>query len=50
MPKYVPRLKGIMRRECIMPSNLGGVNFHNSMPAMNYFDSNRTNTVIVNLS
>jgi hypothetical protein len=26
------------------------VNLHNSMPAMNYFDSNRTNTVIFNHS
>jgi hypothetical protein len=26
------------------------VNLHNSMPAMNYFDSNRTKMVIFNLS
>ena len=26
------------------------VNLHNSMPAMNYFDSNRTDTVMFNLT
>jgi hypothetical protein len=32
------------------PSDSSCVNLHNSMPAMNYFDSNRTNTVIFNHS
>ena len=39
------RKRGVKSKN-IKPSTC--VNLHNSMPAMNYFDSNRTNTVIFN--